>query len=394
MERTTAIFAALVVAFVIFLPCACGERREEPPSAATMPAPMATVEPTPATEPTLTPTAVPPPSLTEQLAFVGVDGDIWLVNADGSGLRKFASDVCEGIGGGSAKYLAWSPTGDKLACVCSDPDYERSLIVLDEAGRQLARLQGRNRFSWSPDGRQIAYESGPAWPPDELWVLDVGSLEDRAVARTAGPWLMLLAWPVPGRLLVGVERVGEPPGVFVPYDTYWLHLDSGELERVPRFDDAQFWLAPSGQWAVVLDRSQAGWGLAIFDPLTGNEKPIVGSSIAYPSEGIPGAHVAISPDSSTIYWATSEWTTSEWEEGIGPTVTVWKAQADASGLTRLGAVPSGLVTVSGYGRVAYCADAAYGPFSEPCKIVIADLQRGTHTEIGEGLLSGAWSGTS
>lgn len=60
MVRTALVSVALVAAFVMFLPCACGERAEEPPSATRTPAPTGTVEPTLMAEPTFGSNPLPP----------------------------------------------------------------------------------------------------------------------------------------------------------------------------------------------------------------------------------------------------------------------------------------------------------------------------------------------
>ena len=124
-------------------------------------------------------------------------------------------------------------------------------------------------------------------------------------------------------------------------------------------------------------RAEAGSiPLAIYDLQTREERPIPGSAIGYPAEGIPRGQLTISPDVTKFYWASAF---------SGPTV-IHRANMDGSGLTRLGTVSDIVVTLSGDGLVAY----APGQEGVPPTIILEDLQAGTHTEVGEGSGAMGW----
>ncbi|MCH7999075.1 MAG: PD40 domain-containing protein [Chloroflexi bacterium] len=312
-----------------------------------------------------------------QLAYVGTDEAIWLVNADGSGLQKFAEDVCDGRYSSAAVAFTWSPTGDKLAVGCQNPDYSWSVIVLDEGGHPLARADGLVGIPtrWSPDGKAVAYQSGQNLTSStatyEVRVLDLMTFEDRKLADNA--WL--LDWPSPHRLLVGLNV--EDAGLGLNYDAHWLNIITGETDPITRFDDmAQFWLSLDASKAVVISPN-TGAMLAVYDLQTGSETPIPDSVIGYPSHGIPARQFAFSPDGTQFYWA---------DASQEPAV-IYRANMDGSGLTRLGSVPSIFVTLSDEGLVAY-------PLGEPPEVVVDDLQTGARAEVGEVLgVSVAWRHT-
>jgi Tol biopolymer transport system component len=94
-----------------------------------------------------------------EIVFVSEDGsgigNLFLVDADGSSLRKLTSD--------SARYEnpAWSPQGDWIAFEKGlDADWGLYLIRPDGSGLQL--IEGKNLFhpSWSPDGERLAIVTG------------------------------------------------------------------------------------------------------------------------------------------------------------------------------------------------------------------------------------------
>jgi TolB protein len=83
------------------------------------------------------------------------DGDIYVMNADGSGLRQLTRGLY-------ASSPAWSPDGSRITFV---KDQGQELVVMDADGSSqhvIARARGYYQVpDWSPDGRTIAYQSTP-----------------------------------------------------------------------------------------------------------------------------------------------------------------------------------------------------------------------------------------
>ena len=393
------LFLLAVTIAAAALAAACGG--EEAPSATPTASP-ATATRTPATAATsptvapVTPTSAiaPGSSLSPwELTYVSLDGAIWLANADGTGRMKLADNPCEEVSAGLARGLTWSPDGRKLALLCDAGGFSRSLVVLDADGRLLTTMDWVSKswvsnLRWSPDSGRLAYQFGLLDAcPDlcEVKVLGLADSEDETVVQNA----CLLDWPLPDRILVGLNPEIPEDSFNVHYQAYWLDLNTGQRKAVPRFDDAaQFWLSPDATKAVVLtgqwSEAAGGIPLAIYNLETGEEQPIPGSAISYPGEGIPPTHLAISTDGSKLYRANPHATTA-----------IFRANMDGSGLTKLGSVPSKLgsvpsmgVKLSTNGLVAYRSPA--GPGDVPSTIVAEDLESGAHAEIwvGEGFPSG------
>jgi TolB protein len=121
----------------------------------------------------------------QRLVFVGYvkDGvDLFVINADGSGLRNLTNQP--------AHYIqpSWSPDGSRIAFVNSTNDYA-SIAVINADGsgmRELTRSEGvyDSAPTWSPDGTQIAFlrhEFVPAGEPGSLPTPADGSMGSIAI---------------------------------------------------------------------------------------------------------------------------------------------------------------------------------------------------------------------
>ncbi|KAA1426011.1 TolB family protein [Nocardioides antri] len=123
-----------------------------------------------------------------QLAFSSTrDGshlDIWVVNADGSGLRNLTPLADSTDSGQAGTEPAWSPDGTKIAYV-----YQGDVWVMDAAtgaGKQNLThdpaIQGAGISpAWSPDGTTIAYVRGA-----DIWMMGAGGGNKRQLTTSTG----------------------------------------------------------------------------------------------------------------------------------------------------------------------------------------------------------------
>lgn len=107
----------------------------------------------------------------------GLDDDIWVMNADGSGATQVVSAIGADLQGGLD--YAWSPVADELAYCKTNGQFR--LIQGDGSGDTLLYTDGSpawglTLYPWSPDGSTLYYfknDQGSA-PSYSLWTIDAG----------------------------------------------------------------------------------------------------------------------------------------------------------------------------------------------------------------------------
>jgi putative cell wall-binding protein len=179
------------------------------------------------------------------VAFTGAGGRIWVVDADGTGLRAVSAP---GADVHADLYPSWSPDASRLVfnrTVSSDTGADTDeLWVAAAAGGDERQIGAGRDAAWSPDGRWIAFTDGrrvhvvrpdgtgsrplsdgafgPAWSPDGR---SVAFGQDRA---------LVVAGVDDGRVRTVVAgAAGEVTGVDWSADGRWIVYEGAGAWRVP-----------------------------------------------------------------------------------------------------------------------------------------------------------------
>lgn len=129
----------------------------------------------------------------KRIAFCsGRDGEVYVVNADGSGLRRVSATTTSDSGF-VIPFPAWSPDGRRLVFSTLGPRESEVIVVVDADGtdqRTLSPLGAEyitdKNPAWSPDGAEIVFVNGEAGLGGELWVMNADGTHRRRFTR--GPF--------------------------------------------------------------------------------------------------------------------------------------------------------------------------------------------------------------
>jgi len=276
---------------------------------------------------------VPPPFGTARNGLIGTgdNGDIMLVNADGSGLRTVVAgpDQDEGI--------TFSRDGTRMVFNRVVGPTESHVMVADADGRNLAPLADRSFgntwwFDWSPTDDRVALASEvDGNGHSEIEVVNVA---DRSVQTITPSKLGLenvgfpLWRPADGKELI---FTGDPAG---PLESglYAIHPDGTGLRKVGvqlASGDSYHTLelTPDGRYAVYwnIENDTTGYGHArthVLDLTSGDDR-----TVTYGPPGTEASDPHISPDGAQVV-------STRWLGGPGQAGVLQIAPLDASAAGR------------------------------------------------------------
>jgi TolB protein len=194
---------------------------------------------------------------------VGTQDEIYVMSADGSHLHRVTR------GESNDKHPTWSPDGRKIA-FSSDRTASREIYVMTADGSTQRQLthdglvtathygEDNNWPAWSPDGREIAFDSGGSVDtngtegPVRLFVISTDGSHQRRL--TGGPGDLDPAWSHDGKeIAFSRGRVARAP-IYVMADIFIINDRGSNLRRLtrsPAVDSEPAW-SPDGRYIAFV----------------------------------------------------------------------------------------------------------------------------------------------
>lgn len=167
--------------------------------------------------------------------------DIWIINADGSGLVQLTRHKA------NDRYAAWSPDGSKMAFTSNRSGNEEVWVLsIEEALAQgddssavnLTKSPKRDRYPmWSPDGNRLTFNTNRDGNY-EVYIMNADGSQPRNVSRSPKSTEGLADWSPDGRRLVLYSDREDNKEIFI------LDLASGNWTNVsndPASDEFCTW---------------------------------------------------------------------------------------------------------------------------------------------------------
>jgi len=184
---------------------------------------------------------------------------IYTMNADGSGVTQLTNS------GGPDKSPAWSPDGSQIAfthvarhhLATGHVFFSTDIYLINADGSGLVQLTSTGHESsaaWSPDGSKIAFESTRDGR-SEIYVMSAnGSAVTRLTRRAANDYDP--AWSPDGTKLAFDSK---PAGCCGNFDIYLMDADGSAVTRLTRdpHDDSEPTWSPDGS-RIVFDSDRSG----------------------------------------------------------------------------------------------------------------------------------------
>lgn len=188
-----------------------------------------------------------------------LNGQIYVVGADGSGLRRLTHDLRANFD------PVWAPDGRKLVytgAAFQEADWNLYVVNADASGQRLLtqRLLTRRgeQPAWSPDGRRIAFVSRRDGA-SAIYTINADGSGLRRVAADSGPSGPV--WSHDGQRLVFVRRDAGPSEIYV------VNADGSSerrLTKAPGFDTVPVWSPDDRKLAFARERD-GNWEIYVMN---------------------------------------------------------------------------------------------------------------------------------
>jgi len=201
------------------------------------------------------------------LAFESVTGNafnLYLINADGTGLRQLTYSTRH-----TDVQPAWSPDGGWIAFSRQDMQGRGGIWKVDVAGTTLKRLTGEesqnSHPSWSPDGSTIAFETDRPGSHD-LYLMDPDGANKRPLLSTPTIQEENPNWSPDGTRIAfdSCPSSSYPCPGSADYNIFLVNVDGTGLTQIttdPKIDANPVW-SPNGVHLVY--RSDASGNTEVW----------------------------------------------------------------------------------------------------------------------------------
>jgi dipeptidyl aminopeptidase/acylaminoacyl peptidase len=188
-----------------------------------------------------------------RVAFAdGEDGDIWVVDEDGSDLAQLTN-------AGLNRSPTWSPDGTKIAFErCEAQPSPSGIYVMASDGTGVTHLGPGRHPAWSPNGTKLAFSKGPSGCYQDDFYLG-GALW--TMNPDGGGAVELLAQPSADASFVDIEW--SPDGTRLAF-TNWISVDR-ELNPMGRYREVHV-VSSDGTGHARLTPEQGDFGNPAWSP--------------------------------------------------------------------------------------------------------------------------------